>query len=49
MAGLRVHGSIHVGKLSLLVVEGFWLLERQIKRLQNLCSELFFKGLNLFF
>ena len=49
MAGLGVNGSIHVGKLSLLVVVGFWLLERQIKRLQNLRSEFFFKGLNLCF
>ena len=49
MAGLGVNGSINVGKLSLLVVVGFWLLERQIKRLQNLRSEFFFKGLNLFF
>ena len=49
MAGLGVKGSIHVGKFSLLVIVGFRFLERQIKRLQNLRSELFFERLNLFF
>ena len=49
MAGLGVKGSIHVGKFSLLVIVGLRFLEGQIKRLQNLCGELFFKGLNLFF